>query len=165
MNKVIKGRLGLEPILECETRKILLKDYLIKKDKKDIFLNGIIYYHLGSNSFAISDWFLADDERSYIQIYDEYVFEVENIIIENTMLSKIFSNISDEINNNKTFKANMKTYLMIDEQNNYYKIGRSNNPNYRESTLQSEKPLIKLLMTCNIDIENELHLKFQKNKR
>ena len=33
-------------------------------------------------------------------------------------------------------------YLMNDTSNGYYNIGMSNNPEYRESTLQSEKPTI-----------------------
>lgn len=36
-------------------------------------------------------------------------------------------------------------YLMRDEANEYYKIGMSNAPTYREGTLQSEKPSIKLI--------------------
>lgn len=36
-------------------------------------------------------------------------------------------------------------YLMHDEANGYYKIGMSNDPTYREGTLQSEKPTIKLV--------------------
>jgi hypothetical protein len=38
-------------------------------------------------------------------------------------------------------------YLMHDISNGYYKIGISNKPEYREKTLQSEKPTIELL-TC-----------------
>lgn len=38
-------------------------------------------------------------------------------------------------------------YLMHDEANNFYKIGMSNNPVYREGTLQSEKPTIKLIVS------------------
>lgn len=34
---------------------------------------------------------------------------------------------------------------MHDEANGFYKIGMSNNPIYREGTLQSEKPTIKLI--------------------
>ena len=37
-------------------------------------------------------------------------------------------------------------YLMHDLANDYYKIGISNNPAYRERTLQSEKPTIELVM-------------------
>lgn len=36
------------------------------------------------------------------------------------------------------------TYLMQDATNGYYKIGMSKNPEYRERTLQSEKPTISL---------------------
>ena len=34
---------------------------------------------------------------------------------------------------------------MIDKSTGLYKIGRSNNPQYRERTLQSEKPTIDLM--------------------
>lgn len=37
-------------------------------------------------------------------------------------------------------------YLMHDTSNNFYKIGMSNDPTIRESTLQSEKPTIELLI-------------------
>jgi hypothetical protein len=36
-------------------------------------------------------------------------------------------------------------YLMHDSVNNFYKIGISNSPEYREKTLQSEKPTIVML--------------------
>ena len=36
-------------------------------------------------------------------------------------------------------------YLMKDTSNGYYKIGISNKPEYREKTLQSEKPTIEML--------------------
>lgn len=38
-------------------------------------------------------------------------------------------------------------YLMRDQSNNYYKIGMSKTPEYRERTLQSEKPTIDMI--CN----------------
>ena len=34
-------------------------------------------------------------------------------------------------------------YMMLDSSNGFYKIGMSNNPEYRESTLQGEKPTIE----------------------
>lgn len=36
-------------------------------------------------------------------------------------------------------------YLMVDTANGFYKIGISNHPEYREGTLQSEKPTIELI--------------------
>ena len=62
-------------------------------------------------------------------------------------------------------------YLMYDRSNNYFKIGISNNPEYRERTLQSEKPTIEKLCAKEYPnraiasaIENALH-KTYENKR
>lgn len=57
-----------------------------------------------------------------------------------------------------------KTYLMIDENNGYIKIGKSTNPNTREKTLQSEKPFINILYVCDNNIEKKLHNEY-KDKR
>lgn len=62
-------------------------------------------------------------------------------------------------------------YLMVDTVNQFYKIGISNDPNYRERTLQSEKPTIELLASKSFvsrkiaeAIEKALHDAY-KNKR
>ena len=56
---------------------------------------------------------------------------------------------------------------MIDTTNNFYKIGISNEPIYREKTLQSEKPTIELICskefpsrTIAESIEKALHEAF-----
>lgn len=58
-------------------------------------------------------------------------------------------------------------YLMVDTTNGYHKIGISNNPEYREHTLQSEKPTIELLAAKQFPsriiasaIESALHSTF-----
>jgi len=43
-------------------------------------------------------------------------------------------------------------YLMHDTSNGYYKIGISNKPNYREKTLQSEKPTIEMIISKKFPI-------------
>lgn len=43
-------------------------------------------------------------------------------------------------------------YLMHDTSNNYYKIGISNKPEYREKTLQSEKPTIEIIVSKKFPI-------------
>lgn len=43
-------------------------------------------------------------------------------------------------------------YLMHDTSNDYYKIGISNNPEYREKTLQSEKPTIEMISSKKFPI-------------
>jgi len=62
-------------------------------------------------------------------------------------------------------------YLMEDTANGRYKIGMSKKPEYRERTLQSEKPEITLIcskMYSSRDearkIEKELHQRFKNNR-
>jgi len=58
----------------------------------------------------------------------------------------------------------VKTYIMFDLSTGYYKIGRSKNPEYREKTLQAEKPVIEMLYVSDAFCETELHRKY-KDKR
>jgi hypothetical protein len=58
-------------------------------------------------------------------------------------------------------------YLMKDLSNGFYKIGISNNPEYRERTLQSEKPTIEMIASKKFPIrkiaesfERSLHITF-----
>lgn len=59
-----------------------------------------------------------------------------------------------------------KVYVMIDKNTGYYKIGRSNNPLYREKTLQSEKPSIELIhqFDARVKDEKELHTLFSSKR-
>lgn len=56
------------------------------------------------------------------------------------------------------------TYIMKDCNNGLYKIGKSIDPKYREKTLQSEKPSIKMVKQFNVDIEKQLHKEFKNNR-
>lgn len=53
-------------------------------------------------------------------------------------------------------------YIMKDQRSGYYKIGSSNNPQYREKTLQSECPMIDLVFAIPAPrkVEKELHDKY-----
>lgn len=56
------------------------------------------------------------------------------------------THVPTEVNiENKKNKDSCYVYMMKDEVNGYHKIGISKNPNYRERTLQSEKPTIRLI--------------------
>ena len=62
-------------------------------------------------------------------------------------------------------------YLMCDTTNAYYKIGISNNPDYRERTLQSEKPTIERICAKKFPnraiasaIESALHKTFESKR-
>lgn len=58
-------------------------------------------------------------------------------------------------------KRDYKTYIIKDELNYLYKIGKSINPKLREKTLQSEKPNIKIIKVFDKDIEKELHKQYK----
>lgn len=89
---------------------------------------------------------------------------------------KVRANVSAEeleiVSSEKSGKASScYVYLMNDTTNNFYKIGISNKPQYREHTLQSDKPTIELLCAKEYPtraiaeaIESALHHVFA-NKR
>ncbi|MGB0431639.1 MAG: GIY-YIG nuclease family protein [Bacteroidia bacterium] len=62
----------------------------------------------------------------------------------------------------KLVKPKLFIYLMKNFQNGYFKIGESNNPEYREKTLQAQEPDIKLIEAwlAPSRVEKELHKKF-----
>jgi hypothetical protein len=58
-------------------------------------------------------------------------------------------------------------YIMKDCHSGFYKIGKSKNPRARESTLQSEKPSIKMVFTapeCDRVSERTLHSQFSNQR-
>lgn len=62
-------------------------------------------------------------------------------------------------------------YLMLDVSNGYYKIGISNRPEYREKTLQSEKPTIEMICAKKYPnrsvasaIESALHKAYESKR-
>ncbi len=68
-------------------------------------------------------------------------------------------------------QENCSLYIMKDLSNGYYKIGISNNPEYRERTLQSEKPTIELLESKEFAsrklataIESAIHSAYQQHR-
>ena len=64
-------------------------------------------------------------------------------------------------NSYKKSKGEIKTYLIKNRRNGFYKIGRSINPLKREKTLQSEEPDIVMVNTWSRNIERQLHIKYK----
>lgn len=77
--------------------------------------------------------FLYDDFRNYVKLYYNAIVECDP-----TFKHDIGAGALAET-------QNCFVYMMRDLANGYYKIGISNNPEYRERTLQSEKPTIELI--------------------
>lgn len=61
-------------------------------------------------------------------------------------------------------KMTRKTYLMKDQRNGLYKIGRSYNPKLREATLQGENPNIVMVKIWERDIEKDLHKQYESQR-
>lgn len=97
--------------------------------------------------------------------------EYSNLVLENDIN---YSPLIERVESKSVTKDSTEecyVYLMIDTTNNFHKIGISNNPKYREKTLQSDKPTIELLHKKSFPnrriaevLEKTLHITYS-NKR
>ena len=84
---------------------------------------------------------IGDDAAGEISSYANYFLNALERLVPNYELPQRKINSSADV-----YEFNWcYVYLMKDVSNGYYKIGISNTPEYREKTLQSEKPTIELL--------------------
>ncbi len=126
------------------------KDYPVKSGKKFFYQFQItqdIIDKLCSHTIcAIKKTFANGDEPQKL-VCTPYCTIIFRIWLKKHMqiCEQLGYRPNDEIEEEIKTEANCFVYLMLDEINGYYKIGISNNPKYRERTLQSEKPSIKLI--------------------
>lgn len=114
-----------------------------------------------------SDGFAKAFFKKYIQEYKRALNELGVVLISTTTKRPVFEN-------GKVVQQNddaCYVYLMIDTSNGYHKIGISNHPDYRERTLQSEKPTIEKVCAKRYpsriiaqSIENALHTAFASKR-
>lgn len=130
-------------------------------------------------------WQLINDEGSIIFEFGFPPKEYHQKIYRQTLqiFASKYLTIFDEINNtteetleNEKDEGQQTTsscyvYLMIDTTNNFHKIGISNNPKYREHTLQSDKPTIELICAREFptrelakDTESMLHKHYAEKR-
>ncbi len=83
---------------------------------------------------------------------DKIKVKVSDLKIEIDTFFIILKNLQ-----NPKKQENIKTYLMKNNHTKLYKIGRSINPRYREKTLQSQEPNIKMVKVWDKNIEKILH--------
>lgn len=148
------------------------EDYLKLEEKPNIRIENNIFFYMNDNFFINADFRKAEEETSYVYFKDEFIQVVDDwiyngIIIETEEIqSQITSENQDELCFGKCKPEIKYVYVMLDKRNNYYKIGLSKNPYYRETTLQSEKPDIVLMSYYNGDRSDEdyLHKLFAKNR-
>lgn len=118
------------------------------------------HYHLAS-------WYSSKNDIQYVikQLFIDH-FRITSTQIENYNPLLKSEVIETDVGQKTTGKCFV--YLMVDTTNNYYKIGISKNPKYREKTLQSEKPTIEMIWSKKFanrkmakSIEGALHKTFE----
>lgn len=162
--KVNKGRFNDMPYISVEVEKIDFLDFLQLKEKPHIYYNENVYFHLHSNLFTIADFRYSDDKESYVYINEDSLFIVKNGICKNEKLSKFILDVFCDKNIVQKAQNTQKTYIMIDHNTGFYKIGKSSNPAIREKTLQSEKPTIDIVLICEKNIESDLHSIYESKR-
>jgi len=119
-------------LLLFESFKILKWKILLKKQFKEIIGGEAgTYYYGQNNNLVIVIQKLASEYRILVR---EEIANYTPLLVEEAPNSQVPEKA-----------GSCYVYLMHDTLNNFYKIGISNQPVWREKTLQSEKPSIELL--------------------
>lgn len=124
---------------------------------------------LPAKTIPISSLYMLDytDAEDAIPIYTRCYLDALNRLVPNYKLpQRSINQCSMEYSFNWCY-----VYLMKDTSNGYYKIGISNTPEYREHTLQSEKPTIEMLACKKFptrkiaeSIESALHTTYSQQR-
>lgn len=127
----IKYRMSPQDMVKLETEKFL-KWQITNEDGLSI--------KSGNNNCCVDDNDTSGvtKDLSYI-VFQDFIKQFNKTVKEH-----ISENI-DKIDTKENERPACYVYLMIDTTNNFHKIGISNNPKYREHTLQSDKPTIELI--------------------
>ena len=121
----------------------------IKRDNREIIGGDVgIHAYEAKQNLQIAIRKFAKEYRELVRI------EIPNYVplLQRQTLSSPIENIDSE---------ECYVYLMIDTTNNHHKIGISNKPEWREKTLQSEKPTIELIASKKF-IRRKIASSFEK---
>ena len=136
---------------------------------------------ISSYSYLLPYTEILANDSGYIYYTKERLFlskvDKEGVILFSIYKSKQDTDVINNQPNIEIGKPNIiendkcYLYLMKDTSNNYYKVGISKSPIYRERTLQSEKPTIELIISKEYDyritaktIEKAIHNTFSSNR-
>ena len=124
---------------------------------------------LPAKTIPISSLFMLDyiDADDAIPIYTRCYLDALNRLVPDYKLpQRSITETPAELKFNWCY-----VYLMKDMSNGYYKIGISNTPEYRERTLQSEKPTIEMIACKKFptrkiaeSIESALHTTYSQQR-
>lgn len=158
---IAKYQLKQEDIIKLEREK-LIKWQITNEDGLTIKVGNNICC-LDSN-----DTTTLTQDLSY-EIFQDFIKDFNKTVKDNLLGDK--QEEADKTNTKRIVNGSCYVYLMIDTTNNFYKIGISNHPKYREHTLQSDKPSIELLCAKKYPsrviaeaIESALHKSYAKKR-
>lgn len=117
-------------------------------------LNGVYFDKLNESLLYLMEQKVHTLAYEYRRVFNE-LNKMKDVIETHKLVWDIENNTRKEYNEEVS-----KAYIMKDSSTGLYKIGKSKNPEYRERTLQSEKPTIKMIKVFHSDIESELHKEF-----
>lgn len=149
----------------------IFQDVKFLKWKIYISKNDISYF--GGEPY-VSGW--LEPSKYQTKSHQQFVIsklatEFEEILLNEKPEFIGLNNRDDLVRDDLIQSEECYVYLMIDLTNNFYKIGISNSPKYREFTLQSEKPTIELLANKKFinrkiakSFENALHSAYKEKR-
>lgn len=178
-NTIINRTLSTNPIKDASRSKTKYFDVIITTNDIDSFSNiALRKIRINtkngeineSKKFTPNEWDNAILQQLTRQLFNNYrtVLESRNLLqIENENEIEALTPIE------KNKIETCFVYIMKDEKNGCFKIGISNRPEYREKTLQSDKPFITMLQAKEFPsrkiaraFESALHSTFaEKNIR
>lgn len=152
---------GVEPEYELSW---LIKVMFLTEDHEKVY------------EYTIEEPFKVEVKKAYFgQSYtsnDQLVEDGDYYAIKNFAIGYPKRNQLPVINTPESFTPGDKTsacyvYIMRNEDNGAYKIGISNDPKYREHTLQSQEPNVNVIFFCEFptrdaaqQVESEMHEKY-----
>ena len=173
----------IESLIICKNQKIPIIDFSIKHNLKVfgrkytqfemvIKFNGDRFYlthNVEKNLDNIKDHIttclsiirIAEtiDNLNFIVNFYKEEEQIYNLLPPAIKTEVVYSIPERNISNRK-----QKTYIALDHNTGFYKIGKSKNPALREKTLQAEKPTIEVIAVLKKDIEKKLHTRFASKR-
>lgn len=128
-----KVQITNDELLTFETQKFLKWKITLKKQNREII--GGNEGHLQYTSYENLTLVIKKFAQEYRELVKSEISNYKPLLQRAT-----FSNPTIDTTTEECY-----VYLMIDINNQYHKIGISNKPEWREKTLQSEKPTIELI--------------------
>ena len=154
-----------------KTKTLITQDELILFSKQKLWKWKIEFNNKQIPIIGVANnfyWYNKENFQFVLSnLVDEYM-----VLVEKNIKNHIPLLDRSEISMKETYKyRKCYVYLMCDTTNNFHKIGISNKPEYRERTLQAEKPSIELLCAKEFpsrviaeSIEKSLHMSFSEKR-